>query len=97
MAKAEASNQCSSVRCSVGKLPFAMRSGRPPDVLVLDGSEPEKLGVKNWPDSMMATQSACQPPSAKSTGRGAFVRNLFPCPNGIAQTAVTTPRNFEVY
>ena len=45
-ANAEASNHLATVRWSGGRLPLAMRSGRPPDVFVFDGSEPEKLGVK---------------------------------------------------
>ena len=68
------SNQRSSVRLSAGRLPSPMRSGRPPTVLVFDVSTPEKLGVKNWPVSAKVTQSARQPPSAKSTGRGAKLR-----------------------
>src|SRR5437667_10018849 len=30
------------------RLAPAMRSGRPPNVLVLEGSKPSKRGVKNW-------------------------------------------------
>jgi hypothetical protein len=44
--KAEVSNQRVSDRSSVGRFPFAMRSGSPPEVFVPDGSAPEKLGVK---------------------------------------------------
>src|SRR6476646_4828717 len=94
---AAASNQCSSVRWSAGRLPLAMRSGRPPDVFVFDGSEPEKLGVKNWPVSIMLTQFACQPPRTKSTGPGACARNFLPWPKGMAQLTVITPRNLELY
>src|SRR5215471_20797285 len=96
-ANAEASNQCSRVRWSDDRLPLAMRSGSPEVLLVFEGSEPEKLGVKNWPVSMIAIQSACQPPSTQSTGRGTLLRNFFPCPKGMAQTALTTARNLEEY
>src|SRR5947199_10834378 len=47
--KQEASNQRLMLRCPAGRLPLHTRSGRPPDVFVFDGSDPEKLGVKNWP------------------------------------------------
>src|SRR5690242_14283449 len=49
---AVASNQCSSVRCPACRFPLAIRSGSPPTLFVFEGSEPEKLGVKNWPVSM---------------------------------------------
>src|SRR5215831_2471070 len=94
---AEASNQCSSVRWPAGRFPSATRSGSPPEVFVFEGSEPEKLGEKNWPVSMIAIQLACHPPNAKSTGRDALVRNRFPCPNGMAHAALTTARNLEEY
>src|SRR5439155_24944179 len=46
--KAVASNHRVSFRSERSRLPLAMRSGRPPDVLVFDGSAPEKLGLKYW-------------------------------------------------
>src|SRR5437762_11942610 len=73
-ANAEASNQCSRVRLPEGRLPLPIRSGRPPTVFVFEGSEPEKLGEKNWPVSAITIQFACHPPSTKSIARGALVR-----------------------
>src|SRR5581483_6318004 len=49
--KHDASNHRLILRCAGGRLPLHTRSGRPLAVLVLDGSEPEKLGEKNWPVS----------------------------------------------
>src|SRR4029453_3220894 len=94
---AEVSNQRSNVRWSDGRLPSRTWSGRPPVVLVFDGSAPEKLGVKYCPDSIIAIQLACQPPSTKSTTLGAVVRNCLPRPTGKVQAALATPRNLEVY
>ena len=41
--KADVSNQCASVRWSVGRLPFVMRSGKPPEVLVPDAKVKEQI------------------------------------------------------
>ena len=46
---ADGSNQRSIFRCAAGRFPSAMRSGRPPTVLVFDVSKPSKEGLKNWP------------------------------------------------
>ena len=46
---AAVSNQRSTLRCPGERLPSEIRSGRPLNVFVPDGSEPEYLGVKNEP------------------------------------------------
>src|SRR5579884_1968324 len=57
-------------------------SGRPPSVLVFDGSKPENDGVKNCPDCHIVFQAICHPPSAASTTRLLFARYFRPRPNG---------------
>src|SRR3982074_204200 len=52
-------------------------SGRPPIKLVLDGSNPLKEGVKNWPDCIIAFQAICHPPNAASATPDLFNRR---CP-----------------
>src|SRR5262249_52484739 len=48
-AKHDASNQRLMLRSLDGRLPLQTRSGRPPLVLVLDGSLPENVGEKYQP------------------------------------------------
>src|SRR6266566_6172410 len=80
--KAVVSNQCEILRWPVGKLPLAMRFGSPPEVLVPDGSEPEKLGEKYWPVCMMLAQANFQPPITWLTGPGTFGRKRLFLPKG---------------
>ena len=60
----------------------ATTSGQPPMVLVFEGSNPEKLGVKNWPDCPMAFQAICQSPNADCNKAELWLRSLRPRPNG---------------
>src|SRR5690349_15295316 len=53
-------------------------SGRPPKVLVFEGSKPEKDGVKYWPDCHRAFHAICHPPNAASTKRLSLARYLRP-------------------
>src|SRR3954447_6058850 len=69
-----------------------MRSGRPPEVLVPDGSAPEKLGEKYWPVWKIPTQASFHPPITASAARGACGRNRAPLPNGNCHTAFTKTR-----
>jgi len=44
--KHPASNQRFTSRSAEGRFPLQIRSGRPPEVLVFEGSDPEKVGEK---------------------------------------------------
>src|SRR4030095_7224975 len=65
--KAEASNQRPRERSAVGRFPSPIRSGRPPIVLVLEGSRPVNVGLKYCPDCRLTFQLVCQPPRHPST------------------------------
>ena len=57
-------------------------SGRPPSVLVFEGSKPEKEGVKNWPDCHIAFQAICHPPNTFCKTALPLLRYFRPRPNG---------------
>src|SRR4051812_31080122 len=57
------------------RLAPAMRSGRPPNVFVLEGSKPSKLGVKNCPVCSVTTADIRQPPSTASATPGMLLKN----------------------
>src|SRR2546429_6588664 len=61
-ANADASNQRSIVRRSLGRFPFEIRSGIPPTVWVFEGSDPEKDGVRYSPVCAIYDPLNCQPP-----------------------------------
>ena len=90
--KADVSNQCASVRWSVGRLPFAIRSGKPPEVLVPDGSAPENAGLKYCPVCRMLIHASFHPPMTASTARGALDRKCAPLPNGNCHRVFSTTR-----
>src|SRR5207249_7053203 len=56
-ANALGSNQRSFVRTSPPRFPSATRSGSPPEVLVFDGSDPEKAGEKRSEEHTSELQS----------------------------------------
>src|SRR5690242_15452305 len=81
ISKALVSNQRLTDRLEE-RLPLAMRSGRPPIVLVLDGSKPENDGVKNWPDCATKVQDVSHPPRICCKGPFASVNRACPFPIG---------------
>src|SRR5436190_7831087 len=80
--KQDVSNQWFTVRWPDGRLPLQMRSGSPPNVLVLDGSALSNDGVKNWPLCRYVTQIKRHPPRTSSMARGAWFMYLRPFRNG---------------
>src|SRR5688500_2848480 len=90
------SNHRSTVRSPRARPPFPIRSGKPPKVFVLDGSEPEKAGEKKVPLPKKLIEYNCHPPTTWSIIPGPRFRNFVPRPNGKSYMTVTTARCFEV-
>src|SRR5690242_2257653 len=90
MAKALASNHLLSVRTSEDRLPSAIRSGNPPDVLVFDGLVPENPGEKYPPLANVEIDCRFHPPSMRSTTTGAPDMKRRPLPTGTAHVVLTT-------
>src|SRR5262249_36647095 len=89
--KAEASNQRSIVRWLVGRLPLPIRSGIPPIVCVLEGSEPANVGVMNSPVCALYVALISQPPNIQLLGPPWFIQRR-PMPAGISQISAVTSR-----
>src|SRR5690349_7393094 len=81
---AEASNHRLIDRSSEGRFPFATRSGRPPTVLVFEGSAPAKAGVNHSPVDVTTVPLNCQPPATWPARPLRFNSGL-PGPRGSSQ------------